>query len=239
MRASDDRKWNGSNEPSPREKREMRERGERYEEEAPKKRAPLLFRLLAWASLLAIFFAFGYGATSVVFKWMDSRGEDKYPSNIVSSKEDVNRLSEKSKTEKETSSADDSVVCTISIPEGDSFTTREIRCRGGVREETIQQVLSAYIDAAKEVKLFEPSTQTLNFFQSGEWLYVNMNKGFLASLNTLGSEKSKFVITALVKTMSDNFSPINKIKFYIDGREIKDKKPVDLSMPWGIKNKSS
>ena len=235
MRASDDRKWK---EPSPREKREMIERGEWYEEEVPKKRAPLLFRMLAWVSLLAIFFALGYGATSVVFKWMDSRGEDKYPSNIVSSKEDINKLSEKSSTEKNTA-ADDSVVCTVSIPDGDSFAAREIRCRGGIREETIQQVLAAYIDAAKEVKLFEPSTQTLNFFQSGEWLYINMNKGFLASLNTLGPEKSKFVITALVKTISDNFAPINKIKFYIDGREIKDKKPVDLSMPWGIKNKSS
>ena len=240
MRVSEDRKWKSSNEPSPREKREMMERGEWYEEETPpKKRAPLLLRLLAWGSLLAIFFAMGYGATSVVFKWMDSKNTDRYPSNIVSTKDDVKKLSDRVKVESETTQADDSAVYTVSIPDGNAFTTREIRCREGLREDAIKQVLAAYIDAAKEVKLFEPSTQTLNLFQSGEWLYINMNKSFLTSLNSLGSDKSRFVLTGLVKTVSDNFAPINKIKFYIEGREIKDKKPVDLSMPWGINGKSS
>ena len=240
MRASEDRKWKSSNEPSPREKREMKERGEWYEEEEiPRKRAPLPFRLLAWVSLLAIFFAMGYGATSVVFKWMDSRDADKYPDNIVASKSDAKKLSDKATAEKEAASMDDSVLCTISIPDGSTFTTRQVRCRGGLKEETIQQVLAAYIDAAKEGKFFEPSTQSLNFFQSGEWLYINMNKSFLTSLSTLGAEKSRFVLTGLVKTVSDNFAPINKIKFYIEGREVKDKKPVDLSMPWGLSGKSS
>jgi hypothetical protein len=76
--------------------------------------------------------------------------------------------------------------------------------------------------------------QDLNIFQSGEWLYLNMSGDFLESIKTLGAEKSRLMLTGLVKTMSDNFSPINKVKFYIDGKEVRDKKPIDLASPWGF-----
>ena len=34
------------------------------------------------------------------------------------------------------------------------------------------------------------------------------------------------------KTVSSNFPPVKKIKFYIDGKEATDKTPVDLTQPW-------
>jgi hypothetical protein len=74
----------------------------------------------------------------------------------------------------------------------------------------------------------------LHIFQSGDWLYLDMNSEFLASLRASGADKSRVMLTGMVKTMSDNFAPINKIKFYVDGNEVMDKKPVDLTAPWGI-----
>jgi hypothetical protein len=47
------------------------------------------------------------------------------------------------------------------------------------------------------------------------------------------------MLTGMVKTMTDNFAPVNKIKFYVDGKEVRDKKPVDLTAPWGISTRSS
>lgn len=238
MRPSDRRKYRVDDEPSPREKRELIERGEWIEEDDEEvvKKAPMPLRLLAWVSLIAIFFAVGYGATSMIFKWMDDRGGRRHPDNYVVNEREAEKLIAETKSADETAVRDDSVLCTLSIPDGDAFSTRQIRCSGSIREDNIQQTLSAYLDAVKEGKLLDPAATSLNVFQSGDWLYINMNKNFMSSLKTLGASKSKLLLTGLVKTISDNFSPISKVKFYIDGSEIKDKDPVDLSMPWSLRS---
>ena len=236
MRPSERRKWKNHDEPSPRERREMRERGEWIEEEddEPIRKAPLAFRVLAWVSLIAIFFAVGYGATSLVFKWMDGSGGERTPQNLAATQEDAEQLLARARSADEAAVSSNIVTCTLSIPEGNSFVSRQIQCSAGLREDTMKQALAAYMDAVKESSMLDPTALSLNLFQSGDWLYLNMNAKFLESLNKLGAEKSRFLITGMVKTMSDNFAPVSKIKFYIDGKEARDKKPVDLTAAWGI-----
>jgi hypothetical protein len=235
MRPSERRRWKNNDEPSPREIREMREREEWMddEEDEPIKKAPLAFRVLAWVSLILIFFAVGYGATSLVFKWIDGGGR-KSPTNLASSQEDARDMLARARSADEAAALSSVVTCTISIPEGNSFVSRQIQCSAGLREDTMKQALAAYMDAVKESNMLESTTQNLNLFQSGDWLYLNMNAKFLDSLNKLGAERSRFLITGMVKTMTDNFAPVSKIKFYIDGKEARDKKPVDLTAAWGI-----
>jgi hypothetical protein len=237
MRPSERRKWKNNDEPSPREIREMRERGEWMDDEdedEPIKKAPLAFRVLAWVSLIAIFFAVGYGATSLVFKWMDGGGGRRSPSNLASSREDAQEMLARARSADEAAALSNVVTCTILIPEGNSFVSRQIQCSAGLREDTMKQALAAYMDAVKESSMLESATQNLNLFQSGDWLYLNMNAKFLDSLNKLGAERSRFLITGMVRTLTDNFAPVSKIKFYIDGKEARDKKPVDLTAAWGI-----
>jgi hypothetical protein len=253
MRPSARRKWKTDDEPSPREKREMIARGEWQEEdeddEVPN-RAPLVFRLLAWTSLVVIFFAVGYGATSLAFRWLDNRadssGENRIPANVVNTPQQTeNLLSQSAQTQPEPDATGTGaslpqeqgtyVSVTISIPDGNTFKTRQIRCSGALREDTMKQTLAAYMDAMKEGKLLSAEAQDLNLFQSGDWLYLNMNGGFLESIKANGADKSRTMLTGMVKTMADNFTPINKIKFYVDGKEVRDKKPLDLTAPWGIR----
>lgn len=236
MRPSERRKWKNHDEPPPRERRSVRERDEWIDEEEdePIKKAPFALRLLAWLSLIAIFFGVGYGATSLVFKWMDGGGGQRTPSNLVTSQEDAADLLARARSADETAASDNVETCTLSIPEGSAFVSRQIQCSAGLREDAMKQALSAYMDAVKESSMLDPTAQNLNLFQSGDWLYLNMNAKFLESLNKLGAEKSRFLITGLVRTMSDNFAPVSKIKFYVDGKEVRDKKPVDLTAAWGI-----
>ncbi|MDR3332183.1 MAG: GerMN domain-containing protein [Synergistaceae bacterium] len=241
------RKWKShGDEPSPRERREMQGRAEwdedrgdeeEYDYEPRRKKAPLLFRLVAWASLTVIFFAVGYGVTSLAFTWLDGRGGERTPPNLVTSGEEAERVVNRPVSGD--GAIQNFVTISISIPEGNKFTTRQIRCAPGLKEDTIKQALSSYMDAVKESKMLDPAAQNLNIFQSGEWLYLNMNKSFLDSLKSLGTEKSRLLLTGLVKTMSDNFAPVSRVKFYVDGKEVQDKTPVDLSMPWGLGGRSS
>lgn len=236
MRPSDRRKWRSNDDPSPREIRQMRERGEWIDEEdeEPIRKAPLPFRMLAWLALVLIFFGVGYGATSLVFKWMDSGGGDRTPRNLVVSEQETEKLLAQTKSDDATVSAASISTLAISIPEGNSFVTRQVQYAPGLREDTMKQALSAYMDALKESSMIDATAQNLNLFQSGDWLYLNMNDQFLESLKKIGAEKSKYVITGMVRTMSDNFAPVSKIKFYVNGKEVRDKKPVDLTAPWGI-----
>jgi hypothetical protein len=254
MRPSQRRKWKGDDEPSPREKREMMERGEWEDEgEETPNRAPLVFRILAWTSLVVIFFAVGYGATSLAFKWLDSSAE-RSGAERAEREQPLARQPDLSAAGQQTqplisgvTSGDSAapaepggyVTVTISIPDGATFRTRQIRCSDALREDTIKQTLVAYMDVMKESQMLNAGVQDLNIFQSGDWLYLNMNGAFLESIKALGADKSKVMLTGMVKTMTDNFAPINKIKFYVDGKEVRDKKPIDLTAPWGISARSS
>lgn len=243
MRPSDRRRYRVDDELSPREKRELQERGEWKEEEHGGRKAPLPFRVIAWASLIVIFFAIGYGATSIMFKWMDRGGQPENGGGTAATTGGASSaaVSPDAVSPDNSASIDDkrAVFCSLYIPDDDKFVTRRIRCSDGIREDNIRETLSAYLDAVKEGKMIDPAVQGLHVFQSGDWLYVNMNNSFLSSLKTIGAKKSEFLLTGLVRTMSENFSPINKVKFYIDGKEVDGKAaPVNLSQPWSMAGKS-
>lgn len=241
MRWSDSRRRWSSNEddPSPRELREMRERerlsDDYYDEDEPIKKAPLLYRLLAWAALIAIFFAVGYGATSLVFRWMDGKGGTRTPDNLAASAPEAAQVIDRAlSADAAQRSSVNTVTCTLFIPDAGAFVSRKIQCPAGLKEDTMKGAIAAYIDALKENSMLDSSVQMLNLFQSGDSLYLNMNGKFFDSLGALGAEGSRYLITGLVRTMSDNFAPVTKVKFFIDGREAPSKKPVDLSEAWSI-----
>jgi hypothetical protein len=236
MKPTARRRWKSDDEPSPREKREMMDRGEwsPEEEEAPKK-APLAFRLVAWASLVVLFFAAGYGVTSLIFNWMDREHPNTSPPNLISTPEQAERLTAEMRSADEVASSPAFETLTLSIPEGSTFVTRQIRCDAGLREDIVQQTLMAYMDAVKESKMLNPAANCLNLFQSGDWLYMNVNQRFIDSIKLLDQAKAAALLIGLVRTVSSNFQPITRVKFYVDGKEIKDKKPVDMTVPWGIR----
>lgn len=211
----------------------------REREEEPPQKAPLIVRLIAWTSVIAVFFALGYGGTSLLFNWMDSgKSPLPRPVDIVATSEDAQEYVTQTRQETEEPAAGEKSF-TLSIPGGSGgFEPRSIRVQGEFTEEEMQRVVSAYVDALKEGKWFDPGVQLLHVFRSGEWIYLNMSAPFLSSLKTLGKEKSQLALTGLVKTLSDNFSQVAKVKFYVDGQEIKEKNPVDLSLPWTLPKKS-
>ena len=258
MRPSQRRRWKNDDEPSPRERRAMMERGEWKDEDEAPSRAPVVFRIIAWTSLVFIFFAVGYGATSLAFNWLDRRATVREapltPSNLSASPEQtldiLARIPQQAPAPDgevwdETlpdsqDPAGDGEFAVLSIWDGTKFDeTRRIRPANALQEDRIKQVLAAYMDAMKENQMLDAGVQDLNIFQSGDWLYLNMNGAFLESIKTLGAEKSRIMLTGMVKTMTDNFAPINRIKFYVDGREVTDRNPVDLTAPWGISTRSS
>ena len=202
------------------------------EEEAPRK-APWPLRLLAWGALVAIVFAVGYGATSLVFRWLDSRGTR--PAQTVANSEEARELV--SRDQAEEPSPKGQVTFTLSVPAGEAFETRSIQVLGGgLVEEDLRKVLDAYMAELKSSGWMTDAVPVRHLFRSGEWLYLDLGSSFVGGLKSLDAKKAGLVLTGLVKTVGDNFAPLRKVKIYVEGREAPDKKPVDLSKPWVLKS---
>lgn len=199
-----------------------------YEDEGGTK-APRLVRLFAWAALLAIFFAGGYVGANYFFSKADRSGARI--GGVVGS----GREARESGVLPSASGLGD-VGYKLYMPlAGGDFEARDIKISKGLPEEDIQRILTVYTDGLKELAYFEPGVQVLNIFRSGDWLYIDMSQDFQKSLKTMGKDKSALVLTGLVRTMQENFPPIKKIKFYVDGKESKDKNPVDIENAWELK----
>jgi hypothetical protein len=194
-----------------------------------RKKAPMLVRVFAWIALLAIFFVCGYLGANYFFNWADTKGGPRV-GNVLGSSSEVSQI----KDEEESPASYGNVKYKLYIPEDGNFNTRDIEINKGLREDDIEEVISMYIDSLKETKMLDTSVRVLNVFQSGDWLYLDMSGAFQSSFKTIGKEKAESVITGIVRTVEENFPPIKKIKFYVDGKESKIKAPVDLTKAWEI-----
>lgn len=196
-----------------------------FEDETERKRAPLVVRIFAWGAALVIFFVAGYFGTNYFFNMADKKAGVKI-GNVVAATDEIKTAVQKTETPPENTSYN------LYLPENGSFTKRGIEITKGTTEDDASKVLTMYVDSLKETKTLDNGTRLLNLFTSGEWLYLDMNTAFQNSLKTLGKENGELVIKGMLKTARENFSPIKKIKFYVDGRESKVKAPVDLSKSW-------
>jgi len=139
------------------------------EEEDESKKAPLLVRIFAWVALLAIFFVCGYLGANYFFNWADKKGGPRV-GNVVGSGTEASRIASGS----DVSGGLGNVKYSIFIPEGKTFTEREIEIKKGMVEEDIEKVLSVYIDGLKETQMLDNGSRVLNVFRSGDWLYLDM-----------------------------------------------------------------
>ena len=208
-------------------KRQIPDYEEEDDVEDRRGKAPILVRVFAWASLLAVFFACGYLGANYIFNWADKKGGPRV-GDVVGSPAEIKQ------TDASTASQGETVTSGYSIylPDNGKYTKREIDIAKGTVEADAAKVISVYIDGLKETNTLDSSTRALNVFIGGDCMYLDMSSQFLASLKKLGAAKAPSVLSGMAKTVTENFPPVKKIKFYIDGKESNITSPADLTKPW-------
>lgn len=203
----------------------------RYEE--PPRKAPWPLRVVAWLSLIVLFFALGYGGTSLLLRWMG----DRIQTGVVQTTQEAQALLS---GDVPLSSASGTAKATYPyyVPKGNDLEKKKIAVLRGVREDEMGKVLGAVIAELQQRDLLSPDVRLLHLFCNGDWLYLDFNKAFEESVGKLSKEQASLLITGIVRTVSEGFPPISKLKFYIESGEAKSKTPVDLTVPWTLAPKS-
>ena len=104
------------------------------------------------------------------------------------------------------------------------------------QEDNISDAINAIISLsglqnAGKIKL-------LHVFRISDTAFLDMSGQFASSLESAGQRKSLLLLTGIVRTLQENFSPISQIRFLIDSKPPKSGGVVDLSVPWKMPKKS-
>ena len=104
------------------------------------------------------------------------------------------------------------------------------------QEDNISDAVSAIISLSdmpdsSKIKL-------LHVFRDSETAFLDMSGQFVSSLESAGQRKSLLLLTGIVRTMQENFSPISQIRFLIDSKQPKSGGTVDLSVAWKMPKSS-
>ena len=204
--------------------------------EAPRS-APLLLRVLSWLGIILLCFVLGYLGTSWIMDFLNKKLLLK-PENRIENQEDFTEYqeSEREQSMQETMSSGGNVQqVSLSLYHVKNDTIAETRKNfiSRTREDNIrdavEEVLS--LSGAHKIKL-------LHVFRNGDTAFLDMPGQFASTLSSMGKRKSLLLLTGLVRTLQENFSPITQIRFLIDSKPPKSGGDVNLAAPWKMPKKS-
>ncbi|TDY54999.1 sporulation and spore germination protein [Aminivibrio pyruvatiphilus] len=201
----------------------------RRAEEPETKKAPLLIRIIAWLAVVAFCFVAGYVGTSLALRMLDKK-DILMRKDVASDRQEAQGVLEGGSTEIRVNAR--KVAFSVYFPREGAIVSEKTDILSGIMEDDIRQVFGKIISLVPG--RFSPDMKVLNVFRSGDTLFLNLNASFISSLAKLGAKESTLFITAVVRTITENFPPLTKVRFLINGKVASEGAPVDLTVPWQL-----
>lgn len=198
------------------------------EREAPGK-APLLVRVAAWLAVIAFCFVAGYVGTSMALRMLN-RKDILERKDVAGNREEARNIVEKTPGEIQLNAK--KAVYSIYYPKGGDILLEKSEFISGIMEEDISRAIGKIFDLVPGK--FAPDVKLLHTFRNGDTLFLDFSAPFIPSLSALGEKESALFITGIVRTMKDNFSPVTKVRFLVEGKITREGAPVDLTVPWQL-----
>jgi hypothetical protein len=202
------------------------------EEDEGDRKAPLPLRVLVWAAVIVVFFAVGYWGSGIALNWLDSKGVIG-DEQVVQTADEARQVASENDEENESAGGAKSRF-KLYIPADGSFREERVSFVAGLLEDDLRNVLAELIETYSGEELLSGDVKVLHVFRNGDKVYLDLNDPFLESISKMPKEKAVSVITGIVSTISNNFSPVTRVRFLINGKEVKETEPVDLSSFWAM-----
>ncbi|MBL3539023.1 GerMN domain-containing protein [Aminivibrio sp.] len=201
----------------------------RRAEESETKKAPLLMRIIAWLGVVVFCFVAGYVGTSLALRMLDKK-DILMRKDVVSDRQEAQGVIEGGSTEIRVNAR--KVAFSVYFPKEGTIVSEKTDILSGIMEDDIRQVFGKILSLVPGG--FSQDMKVLNVFRSGDTLFLNLNGPFITSLSKLGAKESTLFITAVVRTITENFPPITKVRFLVNGKVPAEGAPVDLTVPWQL-----
>jgi|GEM_PF-1141495 len=211
----------------------------RYDDD-DKKPTPLLLRILSILGVILLCFVLGYLGTSWVVDFLNKKLLLK-PENRIENQEDLSNFEEAERRQAARNaimSGGNVQQISLNLYHVKDSTIAETRKNflALTREDNIRDAVNEIIELsgvpnADKIKL-------LHVFRNDETAFLDMPGQFASALNAMGKQKSLLLITGIVRTMQENFSPVSQVRFLIDSKTPGREGIVDLSSVWKLPKKS-
>ena len=207
-------------------------------EETERRPTPFLLRFLSWLGIILLCFVTGYLGTS----WMMDALNRKIllkPENRIENQEDLQAMEEAERTRASTPAAGENVkqvsLNLYHVKDNTVGMTKQnfvARTQEDNIKEALLRVLTlSGVPDANKIEL-------LHVFRNAETVFLDLTAPFVSSLNAMGQRQGLLLLTGIVRTMQENFSPIVQVRFLIDSKLPAPGGAVDLSVPWKMPSKS-
>ena len=202
--------------------------------------APLLLKLLSWLGIVLLCFVIGYMGASWFMDFMNRKLLLK-PENRIENQEDLTEFQE-SEAEKTSrlllESGADIKQISLNLHHVNEDTLSEFRKSfvASTQEDNIRSAVEEVLELsdvpnAGKIKL-------LHVFRNGDTAFLDMPGQFASALEDMGERKSQLLLTGLVRTIQENFSPLKQIRFLIDSKAPSSEGIVNLAAVWKMPPKS-
>ena len=209
----------------------------KYEEDYDdNKPTPLLFKILMLVGLVLLFFVFGYIGTS----WLVEFSKQKLllkPEDRIENQKDLSNF-QNAEYERITQNALKTgegvpqMMIKIYHVEDDTISDSEIQKNFISRtpEDNIRYAVTELLSLSEVPN--SDKIKLLHVFRNNDTAFLDMSGQFVSALDSMGQRKSQLLLTGIVKTLQENFSPIEQVKFLIDSMPPKSGGTVELGRAW-------
>lgn len=205
-----------------------------------RKDTPLMLRVLSWLGVILLCFVAGYLGTSWL---MDALNEKLLlkPENRIENQSDLAKLNEAVEREREAAAARSGNVQQISLK---LYSVKNGRIAEPVRKSFVSRLKEDNMaEAVKSVLVLSgvpgvDKISVLHVFRSAETAYLDLSAAFVSALASMGQREGLLLLTAIVRTLEENFQPGVQVRFLIDSRSPSPGGPVDLTVVWKMPSRS-
>ena len=200
----------------------------------------MLLKLLSWLGIVLLCFVIGYIGTSWFMDFLNKKLLLK-PENRIENQEDLSDFQES----EENKEAERLLNSTGSIPQvslnlyhvrNDTIAETRKNFISRTREDNIRDAVEEILTLSEVPNVNR--IKLLHVFRSDDTAFLDMTGQFASSIEAMGKRKSLLLLTGLVRTLQENFSPVTQIRFLIDSKAPKSGGDVNLAAPWKMPRKA-
>ncbi len=198
----------------------------------PDKKTPFMLKLLSWLGLILLCFVIGYLGTTWLMEFLNTKLLLK-PENRIENQEDFQDYEDaEQKRAQKAESGFKQVSLNLHYVSNGAITEARKSFPLRTPEDNIKSAFDEIISMSSipdsdRIKL-------LHVFRNDDTVFFDVSSQFETSLNLLEQHTGLLLLTGIVRTMTENFSPVSQVRFLVDSKLPKSGGSLDLSTAWKL-----